>query len=517
MELVNKGVKNMPQKIKVIIVDDEYLAIEDLKNLIDWEGLGFEITATARSGRQALHIPETQSADLIITDISMPGMDGISLIEELRRRNSRLLFLLLTAYAEIDYMKRAFQLGVEDYLMKDEITPELLTEKLLLIREKLESSCRLSYSFLQKSLQAYFCDSAAVYSAADKTLSGSGLFYCILAPDIIFPWVEELMLSKKTSLSRTIAMALPFVETYQTEGVENICSLAAYNNKILVLLHMPETASTSHILYVLQRFSTNLTHELYFQLHVSFSCFYSTVPMTLPCLHQDFFARQKSVRARYFLGCRLTEALDSPRLFITNQKLSFTKDDLQAVYEDPNVRLSDFIDLQFSQVIKEHNYIGLSHLINLVFSFLLQLYITPADLDRVDFTDISCIRAFLIEKSAEAECRKNSSYSRETQRAVSYIEKHYGEEQLSVQDLAKEAGLSITHFSRVFKQDTGETVWDYLTDYRIRKACGILRGTDAKVYEVAEMCGYSSPQYFSQVFYKLIGIKPLDYRKKEHK
>lgn len=506
----------MGHKLKVIIVDDEYLAIEDLKNLIDWDGLGFEITATARSGRQALHLPEIRTADLIITDISMPGMDGISLIEALKRQNSRLLFLLLTAYAEIDYMKRAFQLGVEDYLMKDEITPALLTEKLLLIREKQESSCRLSYSFLQKNLQAYFCDSSAAFTDPDKMLPDSGLFYCILAPDLIFPWVDELLLTKKVSLSRIIASALPFVENYQAEDVENLCALAAYNNKILVLLHMPQTTSTSHVLDVLLRFSTNLIQQLYAQLSVSFSCFYSTVPMTLARLHQDFFARQKSIRARYFLGCRLTKALDSPSLFITNQKLPLSKEDLQAVYEDPQVSLSDFLDRQFAQVIKDHNYIGLSHLINLTFSFLLQLCIAPAQLEQIDFTDIFCIRAFLIKKAREAETQKNSACSRETCRALSYIERHYGEEQLSVQDLAKEAGLSITHFSRVFKQDTGETVWDYLTGYRIRKACEILQSTDAKIYEVAELCGYSSPQYFSQVFYKLIGMKPLDYRKKEH-
>ena len=88
----------MQKKIQVMLVDDEYLAIEDLKTLIDWNALGFEICATARSGRQALHAFESAPADLVITDISMPGMNGITLVEQLQQKNPRLLFLLLTAH-----------------------------------------------------------------------------------------------------------------------------------------------------------------------------------------------------------------------------------------------------------------------------------------------------------------------------------------------------------------------------------------------------------------------------------
>ena len=74
----------MDHKIRVMLVDDEYLAIEDLKTLIDWESAGFEICSSASSGRQALRIFREKPVDLVITDISMPGMDGISLIEQLK-------------------------------------------------------------------------------------------------------------------------------------------------------------------------------------------------------------------------------------------------------------------------------------------------------------------------------------------------------------------------------------------------------------------------------------------------
>ena len=123
----------MDHKIRVMLVDDEYLAIEDLKTLIDWESAGFEICSSASSGRQALRIFREKPVDLVITDISMPGMDGISLIEQLKSLKSDLLFLLLTAYAEVDYMKKAFRLGVQDYLIKDETDIETIKKDVVLV------------------------------------------------------------------------------------------------------------------------------------------------------------------------------------------------------------------------------------------------------------------------------------------------------------------------------------------------------------------------------------------------
>ena len=508
----------MKNEMRVMLVDDEYLAIEDLKTLIDWNALGFRITAAARSGKQALHMLETEPADLIITDISMPNMDGISLIAELKKRKKEPpLFLLLTAYAEIGYMKRAFQLGVEDYLIKDEITPGLLSTKLISIREKYLSSRRLSYSFLQKTLRSYFSDSVAALPQELLTMPCTKLLYCILIPDLIFPWVDDIFLLKNVSAAQIISAALPHVENYQSDGFENICTVSAYNNKILILLHMPDSSSTLQIIQALRQFSQNLINHLQTQLSYSFSCLYSYVPMNMEKLHADYFSRQKSIRARYFLGAHLVEALDSKRLYIKNEKIELTENDLKEIQKNPETDLTDFLSRQFQNVTENHNYIGLSHLINTCFSFLLKTSETAqANLEKIDLTDIAGIRSFIFESIALLNKEMPSSYSRETQKAVAYLISHYKQENLSVQEIADAINLSVTHFSRIFKTETGQTVWDYLTSLRMQKACRLLRDTDAKIYEIAEMTGYSSSQYFSQVFYKQMGMKPLDYRRKEN-
>ena len=506
----------MQKKIRVMLVDDEYLAIEDLKTLIDWNALGFEICAAACSGRQALHAFETTPVDLVITDISMPGMSGITLVEQLKQKNSKLLFLLLTAYAEIDYMKSAFQLGVEDYLIKNEITPSLLCEKLRKIRERYIASLNQSYSFLQKRLQKYFSDIDSLLPEDLPVLPQGNFFYLILAPDIIIPWTEDLILGRKFSVSKMIDAAMPITEGYQTANFENICSVVAYNNKILLLLHLPESISTSSLLEKMQRFSVGLVQELWQQCTLSFSAFYSYIPMDLKKIHQDYFSKQKNIRARYFLGCRLCETLDSSRLFIHSEKISLSEEDLKNAFKNPEVNFSDFLNNLFDDIITAHNYYGFSHLISICFSFLLkQDEENSISFEHADLSDISHIRQFILQSAAQLYASKNPNLPYEIKEAIGYITKHFHEESLSVQEIADAISLSATHLSRVFKIATGDTIWDYLTKLRIRKACQILRTSNVKIYEVAEMVGYTSPQYFSQVFQKQIGVKPLDYRKKE--
>ncbi len=505
----------MYHNIRVMLIDDEYLAIEDLKTLIDWNSLGFEICSTACSGRQALHIFKENPADLVITDISMPGMDGISLIEQLKKQKSDLLFLLLTAYAEVDYMKRAFKLGVQDYLIKDEITPQLLRKKLSEIHENYLISRRQHYSFMQKNMRQYFNCAASTLPERMEFSSWSRLLYCILTPDIIVPWIEESPGAAHLTVAQMLDRALLLAETFETEGLINLCAVPAYNNKIVVLLKAPDTSSTNKMLEILRNFSHELITKLKKQSKLSFSCFYSYIPMTLEAIHRDYFSRQKNIRARYFLGQNTVEPLDSKRLYITNRKLELTEDTLVELFEKADGSLNTFVDSQFETVIQKHNYQGLTQLVYTCFWFLSK-HIPDLQLDytETNLADIRAVHKYILLSLNHLVSQKNTELSYETRKALSYINVHYNEESLSIQDIADEVGLSTTHFSRVFKDNTGETVWDYLTSLRMKHACHLLAGTDKKIYEIAEETGYSSPQYFSQVFYKQLGMKPLDYRRK---
>ena len=114
----------MRDLIRLMIVDDERLAIEDLSTIVDWNAYGFEIVATAFNGAQAFTKFMQLRPQLVITDIKMPIMDGIELIQKIREVDRQVALLLLTAYADFSYARKAIQLGITDYIIKSEITEQ---------------------------------------------------------------------------------------------------------------------------------------------------------------------------------------------------------------------------------------------------------------------------------------------------------------------------------------------------------------------------------------------------------
>lgn len=111
---------------RVMFVDDEYMILEGLKWIIPWQELGFEIVKTARSAQEALAFLETESIDVLLTDITMPEMSGIELIEQAKKKGHQFISLILSGYQEFDYVKKGMALQVQDYLLKPVNKQELL-------------------------------------------------------------------------------------------------------------------------------------------------------------------------------------------------------------------------------------------------------------------------------------------------------------------------------------------------------------------------------------------------------
>lgn len=109
---------------KVIIADDDFLVRTYLKQMIDWEAHGFTIAGDAKNGKEALKLIEQERPALIITDICMPVLDGIGLIREMREQKLTGHILVLSGHDDFAYVHEAMKLGIDDYLLKDDLTPE---------------------------------------------------------------------------------------------------------------------------------------------------------------------------------------------------------------------------------------------------------------------------------------------------------------------------------------------------------------------------------------------------------
>jgi len=135
---------------KMLIADDEPFIVEGLKHILNWEEYGIELTCTASNGIEALDIMKKEGAELLITDIKMPKMNGLELIQKVKELNPNTHFIILSGYDEFEYLKESIKLGIENYILKP-INFEELEETILNIINKLDHK-NLQDSYLNKDI-----------------------------------------------------------------------------------------------------------------------------------------------------------------------------------------------------------------------------------------------------------------------------------------------------------------------------------------------------------------------------
>uniref|UniRef100_UPI0006D24F77 response regulator n=1 Tax=Clostridium sp. NkU-1 TaxID=1095009 RepID=UPI0006D24F77 len=121
--------------LRLMIVDDEQIIREALSQMIDYESIGYKLIATAKNGMEAYDIICDDYPDVVITDIRMPILNGLDLIERSIKSDSHITFILLSGYNDFEYAKQAMKYGVRYYLLKPTDKNELV-ESLVSIRKE---------------------------------------------------------------------------------------------------------------------------------------------------------------------------------------------------------------------------------------------------------------------------------------------------------------------------------------------------------------------------------------------
>ena len=124
--------------IRVLLADDEPLVLIGLQGMLEWEKLGYTICGTARNGRQALETIQQEKPDIVVADVKMPLMDGLTLARTCREKGPLPVFIILTSFEQFDYVRQAMGAGAVDYLVKLELTPESLTAALARAAERVK-------------------------------------------------------------------------------------------------------------------------------------------------------------------------------------------------------------------------------------------------------------------------------------------------------------------------------------------------------------------------------------------
>lgn len=493
-----------PNKITILLADDEQLVLDDISRLISWEELGFTIVGKARSGRQALSMFKTFRPQIVITDIIMPLMDGIELIQEIKKIEADTCFLVLSSYDDFSYAKSALRLGVTDYLLKTEITSSSLEAMMLKLSAEIQnaSQTKRQHNSLELADFFRFRDSNAVpaHSFVEHHKKQPYLFFVCSVPSL---------LHKKLRDTAIPVFEKNFADTFSDSLGLSDYDFSFYIDKWMILgIQCSSSPYADTIRLWLMRI-----HKFFLSCELNCAVLYTPSPLTIGNFKKEY--------------CKWKNALEYTLFFPEDKYINIQKVFSLSRKEAYSLHIPAYDE--FKEIVKKEN--GKEQLTNWAlqvhsqrdFSGFRQLFFNAcAFFHKIPETEILSVTTYhsfeiWLESNYDSVSSPGSSgfehCSSHVKNAVLYMEQHYMKSTLSIEEIAENCGISGGRLSVLFKKEVEKTINEVLTDIRIKHAISMLVNSNYKIYEIADRVGYSSSQYFSQIFYSHTGRKPLDFRK----
>ncbi|MBD2845039.1 response regulator [Paenibacillus sp. IB182496] len=540
----------------VLIVDDEILVRLSLKTLIPWEAHGFRIAGEAQNGREALRLMESAPCQIVLTDIRMPELDGLSLIAEIRSRWPQTKCVILSNHNDFDYVQQALRLGAVDYVLKLAWVPE----ELLAMCRRLQDEVR------QEALQLAAQDEVAFRLDRLDRETKDRLLLNLLTKQASRLEIERAAEGVELAFdTRRFKVALVSIDAYEAVLGENrFKSEQLLNYTVANVLgeilnghgggELVEI-SGGRFAIVASRILPELLEQLReatgAYVRISISCGVSAACSGLGTLQAGFEQAQRALERRFFRGEGAVVRADEAGAEARDPARPEQGDDaigaqslrefgivdetrwqaLLAAGEEAAVvrewaRCCDrwqVLEAAGAEAVREE----LLRLLYLFGDRVLEpagktIYTVPEHEGRYPFDVIrnaqtlAEIRGWLGQWLAlalrYAQEASGTRYRPEIQRVLEMIHQEYGRP-LKVSDMARRAGFAENYLSVLFRKETGQKIVDYLTAVRMEKARELLRDPVYKIYEIAELVGYRDANHFSKYFKKIEGVFPLEFRK----
>lgn len=523
---------------RTMIVDDDFLVRSYLKQLDAWKRAGYEIIADVRDGEEALKSYEELAPDVIITDISMPLLDGIELIRQIRRENESVYIIVLSCHDDFEYVKEAMRLGANEYVLKNSLDEDSLYEILKNAENQMENLKEKYKEVDEKKKLIEMGRHSLKYHYFNGLLAGS------FEREEREKRRREAGIKGKFINSAVINMFIPAWSALK--GKYSVLELDQYSQRFL--------QKVAGSLTVLLGEEKDYVEEVSLGEGV-FCCFLdlsnmrrsSVMKQRLTSVATACFRCCKEEKYEYAIGVSnicfgeegIRQAYQQAREMI---KLSFYEESDILYFEGrPEIghelpKAAESLLKEAENYIKGHQYEEMKAAFEDVIRESRKAYTDSRlilhwlkDMDRKvgmerHSEDYGAIvkaeqlmdvceeyrRRLFLEK--QKEIPKGASPVIRT--VVDFIYDHY-KEQIGLTEAAHAAGLNPAYLSYLFKQEMGVGLSNYILDLRIECARGLLVSTNDKIKDVASKSGFNDYHYFSKTFKKLNGCSPADYRKKE--
>ncbi|MCF7953002.1 MAG: response regulator [Spirochaetales bacterium] len=557
----------------VLIIEDEYAPRERLASMKFWNTSDFKLAAAAAHGEEGLALYQKLSPDIIITDIVMPQMDGLTMIEHIRKADSAIPVIILSCHESFSFAQRAMRLGVQNYLLKDFLTEPILLEALESCAAELKALSEQQpkhdsqHNNFTKNIDENAASDEEIQSLSyarkrPNTRAALDFYSCIITQD---PEEQQKTAQRKLGplfpKKTLFCTVLIHIDNYLKkrthihtalleEDIQNSLkktypkSLTTYMDNGEYLCLMPERTNG----FIDDDTSVNDKRKLPYQfidlveqIHkylsstkgISVTIAVSSPYSTLRSFHDSLDQVQSNIKYRMFLG---KNRVISPEAAQELQDYAPEKLEKKLEAAQAALDLQHFTELK--QLIREiyrkdlpgmmqYHYVAFANasLVSHLITYLERNHIDLETCLGTPYLPFDELEHFETVKEMEQWFQRMHSKIGETRnselypeaanphirKALDIIEREYFRD-LHLETVASSLHMHKVYFSRLFKQETGNTFYQVLQEYRIEKSKLLLRRTNLKFFEIAEKTGFHSYDHFCVVFKKITGSTPSDFQ-----
>jgi len=522
--------------MKALIVDDEKHVREGIKILGAWEQNGISEIYEAGNGEEAIYLIQKYKPEIIFSDMKMPKMDGVMLLEWIKENQSTSKTIVVTGYDDYHYMRKAIHFGSSDYLLKP-IDPEILNHTLETAvhewkKEALERARKESSTQLINEMKPVYRDRKLTKLMNSDNLNGDLYEGFGIQPSDYYQ-VALVRINGKT------------IEVFQGDRDLAYFTILNVINEIMLEnesgIGFRNLSSKGEVLIIFWKKFTEIGKLL--------NRIYKTLKSTMNISCPITLGKRVNKNGRL-----MDSYLHAKQIFSYTNILDKIENRIY-VQENPSPRalrnLMDYsasIDLAvqvgkmdaFDEVIHqittdftENNYLSIKQLLHLENEYFVisnrwfkhyHLPIKAAEdiQKRLDlfFNENGSFMleeyikrkkreiAIFLKKVRKSTLQKNSNIIYEIEK---YLQANFDRD-VKLQEISDQFYISREYISRKFKQEFNVNISDYIVKFRMKKAKSLLKNSQLKIYQIANMIGYQDDKYFRKVFKKVEGITPNEYR-----
>jgi len=530
---------------KVLIVDDEKVMRLNLKKIINWEKFGYKLLPEAKHGEHALEILSNCTADIVITDLKMPKIDGINLIKTLKSNNFLGKIVVLSNYDDFQLVRDALKLGASEYLLKASLDKEQLIatlqdikNELLLDDQKREKEKKIvndldsvnkyrKNRFLQKLINSNDYTSTYISSKFKElniTLNQHKIIVYLVHIDNFDQLIKSNRINDKEKCMNSL---LTIVEDSFNKNLVN--EFLPIDQKDLVILS--STSGNMDLQPISLKIAQSVVDTVQMYMNISVSVVVSGVLDDLSTLSATVSKSLKSLAAKLYFG-------DGSVIYLSNHQFqSITGCDNELIrnrneisrlfkensFEKAAEKLKEFINLL------KKNWVFPEQIVECVISILYEItnQLIPwgfsgksiieeynQNLLRIENHEqfMQSITKIIQQLGRQYSELREKKYKKKILDIIDYINSNI-EQKINLKMIADHVCLNESYLSRYFKAEYGQGLVSYINSIKMQKAKELLKKPDSYLMQIALDLGYEDQSYFNRVFKKYVGQNPGEYKK----